>query len=58
MGFNDEDIVVLQEPSWNELHLKVIEIAGELHKSHMEGEHTLLFTYYAGHGMADSNLQL
>ena len=55
LGFDEEDIITLEEPSWNELHLKVIELAGDLHKSGMEGERTLIFTYYAGHGMADNN---
>ena len=40
------------------MHLKVIELASDLHKTSMEGEQTLVFTYYAGHGMSDNNLQL
>ena len=58
LGFTSDDIMILQEPSWNELHLKVIELAGNLHKSGMEGEKTLVFSYYAGHGKADNNLQV
>ena len=58
LGFEDDDITILKEPTWNDLHLKVIELATDLHKTSMDGEQTLVFTYYAGHGMSDNNLQL
>ena len=38
--------------------MEVITLAGDLHKSSMQGEKTLVFSYYAGHGMSDNNLQL
>ena len=58
LGFEDANITILKEPNWNELHLNVIELAGDIHKTSQQGERTLIFIYYAGHGMSDNNLQV
>ena len=58
LGFREENIVVLEEPSWNDVHLKLMETAMNLQKDAMEEKRTLFFFYYAGHGMSDNNLHL
>ena len=58
LGFAEEDIVVLKEPKWNQVHTAILTLATELSKANADGERTLLFAYYAGHGMADQHLQV
>ena len=58
LGFEDENIVYLEEPSWKQVHLKILEAAMNIQKDAMEGIQTLFYFYYAGHGMSDTNLFL
>ena len=58
LGFEDENIVYLEEPSWKQVHLKILETAMNIQKDAMEGISTLFYFYYAGHGMSDTNLYL
>ena len=53
LGFADENIIILEDPSWNQVHLKIIEVAMNLQKDAMDGLKTLFYFYYAGHGMSD-----
>ena len=38
------------------LHTAVMELALDLQKCSMAEERTLVFAYYAGHGLSDNNL--
>ena len=53
LGFVDENIIILEDPTWNQVHLKIIEMAMNLQKDAMDGHKTLFYFYYAGHGMSD-----
>ena len=54
LGFGEEDIIAVREPSWAELHGAVMELALEVQKASMDGGRTLIFAYYAGHGLSDN----
>ena len=56
LGFEEEEINVLSEPSWATLHTAVLELALDLQKKGDAGERTLVFAYYAGHGLSENNL--
>ena len=56
LGFADADILTVAEPSWAALHQVVLDLALDIQQAAMRGERTLIFTYYAGHGLADNNL--
>ena len=58
LGFGDDDIKIMKEPSWSEIHLEIISLAKDIHYAHSENERTLIFVYYAGHGMYDNHLLL
>ena len=50
--------MILEDPTWNQVHLKVIEMAMNLQQDAMQGIKTLFYFYYAGHGLSDNNLHL
>ena len=36
LGFPDDDILILKEPSWNDLHLVIIDLAGDIHRANLD----------------------
>ena len=59
LGFNDDAIILMKEPTWKELHIQIISLAKDIHTANAESnERTLAFVYYAGHGMYDNHLLL
>ena len=58
LGCVDDDIIYLKDPSWDEIHLVVIDLAGDIQRSVADNEKTMVFMYYAGHAMQDRNVQL
>ena len=57
LGFTEEDIIILKEPSWNALDLLMLDLEGDLRCAHSDGEETLIFFYYAGHGIQKAFLK-
>ena len=56
LGFSDDDIIVLSEPEWHDLHFVMIDLQGDLQRAQIDGERTLVFCYYAGHGIEEQNM--
>ena len=58
LGCTDDDIIYLKEPSWDEVHLVLIDLAGDIERAATDNEKTMVFMYYSGHAMSDNNVQL
>ena len=50
LGFTDENITQLNNPSWDETQKAIMAISGKIFEDSKKGIKSLLFAYYAGHG--------
>lgn len=50
LGFSRNNITMLLDPQIDDIKLETKQIAIDVIKNNREGENTLVFVYYAGHG--------
>ena len=50
LGFERNDIVTLLDPMLSDIKIETKQLAIDVIRSQREGENTLVFCYYAGHG--------
>ena len=55
-SFTEEEIIVLEDPSYNDVNILVREVALRAAKAQANEQRILTFWYYAGHGMQDNTV--
>ena len=51
LDFADEDILIMEDPSYNDINIFVRELALRVAKATAVDKRLLIFVYYAGHGI-------
>ena len=54
LGFERNDIVTLLDPMLSDIKIETKQLAIDVIRSQREGENTLIFCYYAGHGCQEN----
>jgi len=54
LGFKEEEIKVLSEPLFKEIQKGFLNALSFISDNKNEGNNTMVFVYYAGHGQSDN----
>ena len=57
LDFSDNEIIVLEDPSYEETHMVVRDVAIRVAKAKTEGRRLLTFWYYGGHGTQENTVR-
>lgn len=57
-SFSDDEIMILEDPSYNDLNIFVREVALRAARNQAEDKKILTFWYYAGHGVQDNTVSV
>ena len=58
LGFTKDEIQVMEEPSFADIKKTMYTVQNKIYNANEEGEKTLLFVYYAGHGIQSNMTQI
>ena len=58
LGFKQEEIIELMDPSWDLLHNTIMDLTAKIFDDFKNGLNTLLFVYFAGHGQQEASNQI
>lgn len=54
LKFKSEELLLLKNPSYQEIKVAIDQSSRDIYQNNIDGKKTLLFVYYAGHGMMDN----
>ena len=58
LSFGEDEIKVMDDPSYNEMNIFVRELALKIAKATAENRKILIFWYFAGHAIQDNTVQM
>lgn len=58
LNFSEEEIVVFEDPTYNEINIFIREVALRTAKLTNENKNILVFFYFAGHGVQDNTVKI
>ena len=58
LNFSEDEIVVFEDPTYNEINIFIREVALRTAKLTNENKNILVFFYYAGHGIQENTTSI